>query len=272
YPLLEEILNWYDILDQSVDKNIDILNLCDETTKFINDVEIIVCKKILRKLFLCNDPNNNDSIKCCNDLHFWFYFKNKKYSLSNGIIKKIFELPNKSVNNQLKKEYCSPDMPLFVNFHKPEELIKLIIFNENKDKFLNLLNNMDYSKKCSFKRYFYDCVNTYHDLNEQYCSKEKRDLDSNKGTCEILDSFIDLYNPFFQVAKSGGYVLPNLSSSKSNDAFSCTPVETKLESFSTAFNNSDKLTTHSIPTAIGTMAGIPPFLWLIYRRYHIICT
>ncbi|SCA81825.1 VIR protein [Plasmodium vivax] len=260
----------YDTLDKDVsneDGNQDILSSCDRENAFNANPTIEeknTCKKLLRNLFSCNDPNSVKFMKCCSDLYIWLYFEIKKYSLSNDIIKNIFKLTNLRKDQVPKPKYCDY-FSFNDNLHKPEELIKLRIFNDNIDKFQNLLINTDYSKNCFFKRYFYECVNTYIDLNGQFCSEDKKDISSNKDTCKILRDFSFLYTTFRQMANSKGYELPDLYSSKPYHVVSCTSEVTNLESSSTDSNNSDKSIQRSVPTAIGTMAAIPPFLALIYR-------
>ncbi|CAG9474676.1 unnamed protein product [Plasmodium vivax] len=270
YTFLEEILTMYEIFDKpmsSEDGNLDILKSCDKDSTFNANPTIQkkeTCKKLLRNLLLCKGLNSGNFIKCCSDLYVWLYFEIKKYNLSNNIIKNIFKLPNLKNDRVPKPNYC-----LYFSFndnlHKPEELIKLRIFNDNIEKFHNLLNNTDVSKNCFFKRYFHECVNTYIDLNGQICSEEKKGIAINEGTCEILGMFSTLYPSFLHVAKSKGYELPDLYSSKPYEVVSCTSEETKVESSSTDSNNSNKSISRTVPTAIGTMAAIPPFLALIYR-------
>ncbi|KMZ83236.1 hypothetical protein PVBG_05206 [Plasmodium vivax Brazil I] len=266
----------YDTLDKDVsneDGNQDILNLCERDNAFNTNPtteEKNTCKKLLRNSFSCIDPNSVKFMKCCSDLYVWLYFEIKKYSLSNDIIKKIFKLPNLIEDQVPKPNYC-PYFSFNDNLHKPDELLKVRVFNDNVEKFHNLLNNTEYSRNCFFKKYFYECVNTYIDLNGQFCSEERKDITNNKDTCDILREFSTLYAPFLQKANNNGYELPNLFSSNKYDVVSCTLEETKEESSSTASNNSNKSKSHTVPTAIGTMAAIPPFLALIYR-VNIICT
>ncbi|KMZ89721.1 hypothetical protein PVMG_04551 [Plasmodium vivax Mauritania I] len=257
----------------SEDENQDILNSCDNDSTFNSKPTIEqknTCKKLLRNLLLCNDSNSVEFMKCCRNLYVWLYFEIKNYTLSNDIIQNIFKLPNLRIKQVARPKYC-PYFSFNDNLHKPGELIKLRIFNDNIDKFHNLLNNTEYSRNCFFKKYFYECVNTYIDLNGQFCSEERKDITNNKDTCDILREFSTLYAPFLQKANNNGYELPNLFSSNKYDVFSCTLEETKEESSSTASNNSNKSKSHTVPTAIGTMAAIPPFLALIYR-VNIICT
>ncbi|GAB69662.1 hypothetical protein PCYB_004110 [Plasmodium cynomolgi strain B] len=189
----------------------------------------------------------------------------KKYSLSSGIIEDVLELSKKRERELPKYNNCFNNISSNSNLHKNEELIKLSIFNVNKDKFHNLLNNTHYLKNCFFKNYFYECVKTYIYLNNQYCFDEKTGISNNKGGCQILSMFRDSYSSFLQDAERKGYELPNLLSSELYDAVSCTLEESKLESHPIASNNSYKSIPYSVSTAIGTMSAIPPILSLIYK-------
>ncbi|KMZ99292.1 hypothetical protein PVNG_02175 [Plasmodium vivax North Korean] len=236
----------------SEDENQDILNSCDNDSTFNSKPTIEqknTCKKLLRNLLLCNDSNSVEFMKCCRNLYVWLYFEIKNYTLSNDIIQNIFKLPNLRIKQVARPKYC-PYFSFNDNLHKPGELIKLRIFNDNIDKFHNLLNNTDDSKNCFFKRYFYECVNTYIDLNGQFCSEGRKYSTNNKDTCDILSEFSTLYPSFLQKANIKGYELPTLFSSNSYDVVSCTSEETNQESSSTAANNSDKSIQHSVPTAI----------------------
>ncbi|GAB69885.1 hypothetical protein PCYB_006340 [Plasmodium cynomolgi strain B] len=179
YNFLSEILNKYDTFDNPVsnkDVNVDILNLCDEYKTFNSNLtpeQKDTCKKLLRNLFLCNDTKKVNPIKCCSALNFWLYFEIKKYSFSKDIIEMIYDLPYGRENNVANYGYCPPYNLSNDNLDKTEELLKLSIFIVNIDEFQNLLNSYtDNFKKCFLKKYFYECVNTYNVLKEQYCSEE----------------------------------------------------------------------------------------------------
>ncbi|KMZ77044.1 hypothetical protein PVIIG_06222 [Plasmodium vivax India VII] len=247
----------YDTLDKDVsneDGNQDILSSCDRENAFNANPTIEkrkTCKKLLRNLLLCKGLNSGNFIKCCSDLYVWLYFEIKKYKLSNDNIKNIFTIPNLR-GYQVTKPHCCPYFSFNDNLHKPDELLKVRVFNDNVEKFHNLLNNTEYSRNCFFKRYFYECVNTYIDLNGQFCSEDKKDISSNKDTCKILRDFSSLYTTFRQMANSKGYELTDLYSSKPYHVVSCTSEVTNLESSSTASKNSDKSIQHSF-TPVGTM-------------------
>ncbi|GAB69733.1 hypothetical protein PCYB_004820 [Plasmodium cynomolgi strain B] len=269
YTFLNEILNKYDTFNNPVsneDVNVNILNLCDNYNTFTTNLTLEqkhTCKKLLRNLLLCNDPQIVHPIKCCSILNFWLYFEMKKYRLSNGIINEIFELSYESINAEHKNKYCAPYDSSNEKLYKSEELIKLGIFIVNEDEFKILLNNKDYLKNCIFKRYFYECVNTYINLNGQSCPEEIKDITYNEDICSILANFRASYQSFLNEAKSKGYELPYLTSPNPYVVDSCTWKETNIESSSTVSNNLNKSISRSVPTAIGTMSAIPPFLALI---------
>ncbi|KMZ76831.1 hypothetical protein PVIIG_05403 [Plasmodium vivax India VII] len=262
----------YEIFDKpmsSEDGNQDILNSCDKDSTFNSNPTVKqknTCKKLLRNLLLCNDPNSFVFMKCCNDLYIWLYFEIKKYRLSNNIIKNIFTLPNLENDRVPKPNYC-----LYFSFndnlHKPEDLIKLRIFNDNIDKFHNLLNNTDNSRNCFFKMYFYECVNTYIYLNGQFCSEGRQDIANNKDNCKIVRDFSTLYTSFYQVASMKGYELPYLYSSNPYNVISCTIEGTNNESSSTASNNSNKSISRTVPTAIGLILFVLKNINNIEQKY-----
>ncbi|SCA81954.1 hypothetical protein, conserved, partial [Plasmodium vivax] len=270
YKFLGEIYKLYDDLDQSVVENHpnkDIINLCDNYDTFnvtFNQHQKSICKKILRNLFLCNSSNTDNFTNCCSNIYVWLNFELNKSKIANYIIENIFKLP-KSRGNVGSIYYC-PYFSFHDNMHNPENLMKLRIFNDNIDTFQNMLKDVQKSNDCSLKIFVYKCIEIYRDMYPKYCSNGKDREKKNKNSCEIINNFNTLYSSYINKENGTIHNFPELSSTTiTNVIDGCSSHEYTGDSTFGESPQTGTSLTQNISRAFGAMAGIPPFLALIYK-------
>ncbi|KMZ83177.1 hypothetical protein PVBG_05782 [Plasmodium vivax Brazil I] len=265
-----EIYKLYDRLDEPLDANHtnqNILNLCDNYDTFnvtFNPHHKSICKKLLRNLFLCNSLSNDEFTNCSSNIYVWLYFQINKSRIADHIIQKIFELPNSRRNGRPKYNCCSY-FSFHDNIHNPENLMKLRIFNDNAETFQSMLMGPINSYDCSLIRYIYRCIVIYRDMNSRYCSSGKDKRDENKNSCDIIHNFKNFYTPYISNNNDLTHKFPELTSGTLlNHIDGCS-----LEGIYSDEAQLGTPITKGVSTALGAMAGIPPFLALIYKVYII---
>ncbi|KMZ99309.1 hypothetical protein PVNG_02192 [Plasmodium vivax North Korean] len=238
-----------------------------------------ICKQLSRNLLLLANGDHGDDnfFKYCDMLYIWMYFEIKEKGFSNSIIEEIFQSTEQMITQKLKKKYCSY-FSFSDKLQEPEKLIKLRIFEHNTSTIKNILNNIDEPNNCSCLEYVYECINIYKDMHKRYCATDEGKNKTYKGTCDILKNFNLNYSSYIRNIKEEIYKLPFLSDTTTSShtptgshATRCLLNKQKLELGSGAVHQSSSPKQISISTALSTMAGIPPFLALIYK-VNIICT
>ncbi|KMZ99317.1 hypothetical protein PVNG_02200 [Plasmodium vivax North Korean] len=232
-----------------------------------------LCKKLSRNLLLLADRNyiGGDFFKYCDMLYIWMYFEIRNKGLSNSIIKEIFESTEQMITKKRFKTSCSY-FSFSEKLQEPEKLIKLRIFEHNTSTIKNILNNINESNNCSCLKYVYDCINIYNDMNSRFCVTNQDKNTIHKGTCDILKNFNKNYSSYILNVNGGIYKFPFLSDTTT---VTQTPIATHVtrcsldkpiqELDSSAVVQSSSPKQISISTALSTVAGIPPFLALIYK-------
>ncbi|KMZ99332.1 hypothetical protein PVNG_02215 [Plasmodium vivax North Korean] len=267
-----DILKLYNKLDETVvenDENKEILKLCDNAATFdtnLRDVEKIVCKKLLNNLLqLKNDKYDDDFKKLCSNLYVWLYFKINKPRISNDIIKKIFELPNSTEYIQRKYNYC-PYFSFNDKIRNPESIMKLRIFNDNSDTFQSMLKDRNKLKDCDLRKYVYECIKIYQEMNRTYILSGDCSSSQHKNACDIINEFKQLYSSFIYNRNEILHKFPELSSYTSTNIIDgCPSPENTADSTSGEPSQTGTSTRGVVSPALGVMAGIPPFLALIYN-------
>ncbi|CAG9474605.1 unnamed protein product [Plasmodium vivax] len=269
----------YDNFNQNVNGSEynEILNGCDTGRMFQKpDMQKYknICKKLSLNLLLLakGDYKYDDFFKYCDMLYIWMDFEINKQGLTNSIIEEIFKLSIQMIKKKFNKESCS-----YFSFNEklqePEKLIKLRIFQYNTSTIKNILNNINHPDNCSCLEYVYECINIYYDMNNKFCAKPEDINITYKGTCDILKNFNSNYSSYIRNVKEEFYKLPFLSDTATTTTH--TPTDTHLTRCSANMQNrvldsgsadqSSSPKQISISTALSTMAGIPPFLALIYK-------
>ncbi|VUZ99396.1 PIR protein [Plasmodium vivax] len=281
YQFLGEILKVYDILDKPVvengqqQENFDLCNIAPWLRDDIKGEYKNFCKKLLNNLLLLAHGNygGDNFFKYCDILYMWMYFEIKKRDIPNDIAGKIFNDSYAMINSTHSKTLC-PYLNFNEKHQEPTRLMKLRIFEYNTSTFQKILNNISDPDNCSCLEYVYECINIYNDMNKKFCAKPEDINTTYKATCDILKNFNSNYSSYIRNVKGEIYELPFLSTTTTattthtltgSHATRCLLNKQKLELGSGAVHQSSSPKQISISTALSTMAGIPPFLALIYK-------
>ncbi|SCO65471.1 hypothetical protein PVT01_030028600 [Plasmodium vivax] len=178
--------------------NLQILALCNNNETYqTNPTEndITVCKNLLKNLKTLsnNSYNNKDNFFTgCKNLNNWLYFIEKELDISSDIINKVFQAYKKikHVNYHL---YDCPYFEFDKGFNEKEKLIDLRIFNDNAVTIQSLLKDIDKSKDCNLKKYVYECVDIYKEMNIAYTFPQDCSMSQHKNACDIMKEFNRLY-------------------------------------------------------------------------------
>ncbi|CAG9474544.1 unnamed protein product [Plasmodium vivax] len=272
FPFLEEIWKSYNFDKDLEESEVNqISSLCNEVIAYRgHNIENHknVCKKLLRNLKLLHSECNNtdDFVKYCNNINNWLYYEIKQFKLVDSIINDIFDKSVEIVPKSSRKIDCS-----YFSFNEglleTDSLARLRIFNNNSDNIKDILEKKCDSALCSCREFIHKFVNLYKSMNIKYCSDEKKNSPTYKGTCEIVNEFNKLYISFIYNMLGSKYEFPDLSSnmitysiygcqSDVTDTGSALPEQSKQSDRSIAQNASH---------ALAAMAGIPPFLAIIYK-------
>ncbi|GAB69979.1 hypothetical protein PCYB_007280, partial [Plasmodium cynomolgi strain B] len=196
----------------------------------------------------------------------WMYFEINKKSIPNHITKEIFNNLTLTIKDKFSKTPC-PYFNFNEKHHEPTKLMKLRIFNYNVDTFQYMLKDVINSDNCSLIRYINKCIEVYRDMNSKYCTGSDGTTEENQNSCDIIRKFDNLYSSY--IYNKGGIFqnFPSLSSNTPTKVISGCRSE-EIESYpdsQSQINQSDRSIIQSVPPALGVMAGIPPFLALIYK-------
>ncbi|SCA60375.1 VIR protein [Plasmodium vivax] len=270
YPFLNEIWKFYDNLDETLSEtdNGAYSRACENVSIYGEDrlnEQKNTCKRLFRNTFLLSDGgySTEDFNKYCDILYIWLYFEIEKNNLNAQIINQIFQGSINAAQQKSRNQISCPYVSYHEILHEPEKLMKLSTFNKNAEKFQSVLMNKNDSSDCSCQKYVFDCVNIYNDMYGKYCSDEHSKY--NTQLCEIAKQFGTLYTGYlFNKRNDISYELKPLSSTTTNHVVNCQTNIASVISTSTG-ERSSSVTSKTLNTALGTMAGIPPFLALIYK-------
>ncbi|KMZ95743.1 hypothetical protein PVMG_05342 [Plasmodium vivax Mauritania I] len=278
YQFLGDILNLYDKLDQpggENDQNKEILILCDKAPLLKRDTGEYkkFCKKLLNNLLLLtkDDYGGNNFLKYCDILYMWMYFEIKKNDIPDDITKPIFDQSVMMIKKKLTKTTC-PYFNFNEKINEPTKLINLHIFNNNVDTIQGLLKNSDKSKYCYLKKYVYECVNIYKEMNKTYNFLGNCNSSQHKYACDISNKFYTFYTSKIFNNREINHEFPQLSSDTAlNDILDCPLEESEYD---TGSNETQQGTfiTQGVSTALSSMFTPVRNLFRFGNKKHTIIT
>ncbi|KMZ98978.1 hypothetical protein PVNG_03817 [Plasmodium vivax North Korean] len=270
YQFLGKILTFYDKLEQPVkenEQNKEILKLCDKGNTFntnLTEEQVNTCKKLLRNFIYCYSMDYSDALNCCGNLYVWLYFDIKKSGISNDIIEKIFVLPRSTDYSGLKYNSC-PYVTFNDGVKKPEDLMKLSIFNDNATTFNSMLKESKESNYCYLIKYVNECIDIYREMNRIYTFPKYCDNNPRKHACQLINEFDGYYTSHILSKEGISHNFPVLSSDTPLKYIDGCSSERIVSNTVPEEKKQDTPTTGGASTALTAMVGIPPFLALIYK-------
>ncbi|SCA83615.1 hypothetical protein PVT01_000066200, partial [Plasmodium vivax] len=274
YQFLGEISTFYDTLDEPAEKNVHyegISSICDNALFLQNDPKgkyKIFCKKLLKNLLLLADRNYkiDKFIKYCDILYMWMYFEINKNIIPNNIAEQLFkESANIIRSNLINKTPCSY-FKFNEKIHEPTKLMKLRIFINNVDTIVSLLKNRDESKDCNLKKYVYECVDIYKEINKPYTFPQDCSNSEHENACEIIKQFKNLYTSYIYDKKEILHTFPELSTNDVKHVIDgCQTQEHTGDSALGETPQAGNSMRGVVSPVLSAMVGIPPFLAIIYK-------
>ncbi|KMZ77304.1 hypothetical protein PVIIG_06452 [Plasmodium vivax India VII] len=274
YQFLGEISTFYDTLDEPAEKNVHyegISSLCDNALFLQNDPKgkyKIFCKKLLKNLLLLADRNYkiDKFIKYCDILYMWMYFEINKNIIPNDITEKLFIASSELISSKLDNKTPCPYFKFNEKIKEPKKLINLRIFNNNIETIRSLLKNRNKPKDCNLKKYVYECIDIYKEMNKTYILSVDCYSGQHKGACDIINEFSLLYSSFIYNEDGIHHKFPELSPNTiTNIIDDCQSAENAADSNSGEPPQTDNSIRGVVSPVLSAMAGIPPFLAIIYK-------
>ncbi|KMZ83223.1 hypothetical protein PVBG_05193 [Plasmodium vivax Brazil I] len=262
--------------NEASDKN-NLFPICEENSVYgrtPKEYQKKACKKLLKNWHLLRSTIRNPSNQneWCNNINNWIYYEINPYSLNDDNIKIILQEAQPTFIHMPNKEYC-PFTDLNVN-HEPKELNKLRIFNEHTSTFKDILTKKSSDYYCSCRNFIKDCINIYRTLQNKHCNTTINN--DNRVTCNILKNFNIFYGGFLYNAIGTQENLPDLSATtdininneecrSQANAKALGSVHGDQMDSSTVSTTPTKTAGKTMPTAIGTIAGVSSVLALLYK-------
>ncbi|KMZ77101.1 hypothetical protein PVIIG_06434 [Plasmodium vivax India VII] len=195
-----------------------------------------VCMKLMKNLGV--HPNDTrpkrPGSERCKTLIYWLYYVTNKVKIRYEFINKIFQESNELV-------FSDPKQPICFNTYDekikdPLKIIKLYNLQENVDIFLSTLKKKGTDDYCSCKKYIYDCVDIYKDMNKMYCTDPVDRDTKNKSTCDILSTFKISYTDFLSNRLEVGEKIPSLLSKEKEHMEECISAQSSVSGSTSQHN------------------------------------
>ncbi|KMZ83179.1 hypothetical protein PVBG_05784 [Plasmodium vivax Brazil I] len=295
YPFLNNMITAYNSFNDDVNSGersaiLSILNYIKTVGGYKNEDQVIY-EKLIRNLWSLSNNIYKGKRDYCIFLNQWLYLIKKKYKIVDFPIDVFYSVTVNKLTSDGKKNIC----PFYIydkDYEKATNIIKLQNFYNNIDTIAKTLMIEGLPQKkdshyCYAQRYANECVKIYRNMYNNFCSNKKYEKKENINTCFELNTFYNSYTQVLFMKEDMKNKIPNLASGKNEKLFGCpldepTPGQELTQEAEPAVgmgtesgpghssvsvgveqqNNSIKLNSTAV---VGTMAGIPPFLALIYK-------
>ncbi|SCA81947.1 VIR protein [Plasmodium vivax] len=259
-----------------------------------------ICKKLMRNLGVYYLEAkfyelNHDQ---CKFIYNWIYDLMNKNKITYNVIHKCFDMYDEHMNgikNFIKRCYHFPSY----NIYEPIKITLLDIFDNYTPTIKEKLMNQHESISTTCQKYICECVKIYDDMHQNYCLKKEEGNEKQKNTCSRLESFKKTYKLFFQNNQDLKDKIPSIhdeeivtfsrcpteeKEARPREAVVSRPgsaqeVETRSavgiaprptegigpSSTIVGAEKSDNPIPFNTTSVVSAMAGIPPFLALIYK-------
>ncbi|KMZ89725.1 hypothetical protein PVMG_04555 [Plasmodium vivax Mauritania I] len=251
-----------------------------------------IYEKVMRNLslLLSNKYNKMTFNDYCTYLYQWLYFTKKKNKNSDFMIDVVYSASHQKFFLQAGKYQC-PAFSYDTTYDDPIKIIKLQNFDLDIKNIEKILMGENYTNNLPFKNYICECVNIFREMYNGKCPYKKVEDKKRKDTCDMLDNFMNTYMYYLYIKEGIKDKIPSLHSTESEILNICPsnkpetgpplvsekgpePKSAQLsqsEGNSVSVEQSGKPIPFNTNSVVSAMAGIPPFLALIYKVI-IICT
>ncbi|KMZ89744.1 hypothetical protein PVMG_04574 [Plasmodium vivax Mauritania I] len=251
-------------------------------------------KKLMRNLSLVlNETNQKMSIKeHCRFLNQWVYHTKKKYGIGEYPLGLFYPAAHENIDKNGGTKRCfyfSYDTA----YVKPLNIIKLENFQEDINIIKSILKNENDSFT-SCQKYVCECYKIYKEMYKSYCPYDLDEDKKRKSTCDKLRTFRTSYMTYL-FGREMEEKVPSLDDAENVPFTMCYESEPEpvtetaqqvgenpeLQSqprtvaapgqsgSSVSTDESEKVKPFNTSTIVSTVAGIPPFLALIYKANNL---
>ncbi|KMZ77183.1 hypothetical protein PVIIG_06377 [Plasmodium vivax India VII] len=242
YPFLINTWNLYEEFNKPVVGDEQIL-FYDTTCQVVlgranksNENYKNVCMKLMKNLGVYSNElrPKNPSNERCKTINYWLYYVTNMTVIPAEIIKTIFEQSNKIAFSGKNQHICfnTYDEEII----NPLKIIKLYNLQDNIETFLSTLKKKGSADYCSCKKYIYDCVNIYKDMNDTYCTDPDDRNNKNKSTCDMLSAFNWIYTEYLFKKIDIGEKIPSLLSEEKEYIDECLSAQRSVAETTTQHN------------------------------------
>ncbi|CAG9474595.1 unnamed protein product [Plasmodium vivax] len=293
YPFLDKIWKLYEEFNETAvnsnDGKDDSVSMCEQFMQEEPDKKewyTKLCIKLIRILGAFSFMKNKDKYnpERCKILNSWLYYIIKNNYVNQDVITNIFDQSNKVIGEGNEEHHCSNYL-YKDKYDDPDDIIKLINFEEYKNDILKILKDNKNDNHCSCLKFIFECANIYRKMNNIYCISPTGDTSKKPNTCSKLQDFYTFYtsNIYGNVEIKGK--LPSLDVAENEHIPPCPSdienqeprrvpsqalgsglrPEPQPQDISDSVEQSGSTIPLNGTAIVGTMFGIPPFLALIYK-------
>ncbi|CAI7724165.1 PIR protein [Plasmodium vivax] len=251
-----------------------------------NDNHKDIYEKVMRNISLLLNIKYTKTLfrDYCTYLYQWLYLTKKKNKVSDFIIAVLYPASHDKFVLHRGKYEC-PYFSYDTLFDDPIKIIKLQNFDLDIKNIEKILMDENYSNNLPFKKYICECVNIFKEMYKGKCPYTEEKDKKRKAICDVLNTFQNTYMSYLYIKDGMKDKIPSLYSAEGELLNTCPsdkpetepklvsvtrqPSESAPVSQSEGNSPSVEQTNNPIPfnttSVVSAMAGIPPFLALIYK-------
>ncbi|KMZ83438.1 hypothetical protein PVBG_05950 [Plasmodium vivax Brazil I] len=249
-----------------------------------------IYEKLMRNLssLLNRKYNPMENNMYCRFLHQRLYHFQQKYDISEFALSLFYTMSHANIVKKGGRDTCSY-FSYRTEYENPLNIIKLENMHYNIDVIQNTLKSENDSIN-SCQKYVCECYKIYKEMYQNYCQHDSEVDKKRRSTCDKLREFRASYMSFLFGKKGIEDKIPSLYDAESVPFSRCsteekepqpreadvsTPVSANEpgqrpgEGIAQSSTLGDEQSDNPIPfnttSVVSAMAGIPPFLALIYK-------
>ncbi|SCA81945.1 Plasmodium vivax Vir protein, putative [Plasmodium vivax] len=249
-----------------------------------------VYEKLIRNLssLLNNKYREMSKRDYCRFLYQWVYHTKKKFDINEYPLSMFYLASHANIVRNGGENIC-PYYSYDTTLEEPLNIIKLENFQEDMQTIESILKRENDSIT-SCQKYICECVNIYKKMHNEYCTHPYNVNKKRDDTCDKLRAFASAYMSYLFVKKEIKDKIPSLYDAESVPFSRCSteekerqlsvagvstpdsanepgprPGEGIAQSSTRGAEQSDNSIPFNTTSVVSAMAGIPPFLALIYK-------
>ncbi|CAG9474714.1 unnamed protein product [Plasmodium vivax] len=297
YPFLSDMTSAYKEFNRTVNEEERyLISAFLDKLQNVGDYNVKhkdIYENIMRNFWLFRNKYQKKSNIYCTYLFQWLDIIKKKHVVSDYMIGIIYGVYAENFVPPVEKNHC-PYFSYDKMYKEPIDIIKIKNFYDNIqiiNRILREKSNMQEldSQYCYAQRYASECAKIYRNMHNTFCSNNKHSIPGNENTCSELRAFSTSYTEYLYKIEDIKNQIPDLSDSENEKHFGCSVVEStqtprqehtqesgqalgmrtessrEQGSISDGVAQSDNPIRFNTTSVVSAMAGIPPFLALIYK-------